>query len=108
MELRVEGREEWSRVAQTGAFRELMSRKKAFTVPAMVFVAVFFFTLPVLTAFTTVLNAKAVGAITWAYVYGFAQFPMTWILAHLYANRANKWDKLVERARQEAFEAEVK
>jgi uncharacterized membrane protein (DUF485 family) len=103
----MEREEEWIRVERTSAFQELVRSKKAFIVPATIFFLIFYFTLPVLTAFTTVLNAKAFGPISWAYVYAFAQFAMTWILSHLYLSRANKWDKLVDRARHEAAEGEV-
>jgi uncharacterized membrane protein (DUF485 family) len=48
------------------------------------------------------LNVKIVGPLTLAYIYAFAQFAMTWILMHLYVSRANRWDNLVDRARQEA------
>ena len=96
--------EEWVRIERTSAFKELMQSKKAFIIPATAFFMIFYFTLPFLTAFTTVLNRPAVGPISWAYVYAFAQFAMTWILMHLYVNRANKWDKVIQRARREAAE----
>ncbi len=100
----VDRHEEWVRVERTSAFKELMRSKKAFIVPATIFFLVFYFLLVVLTGFTNILSAKAFGPVTWAYVYAFAQFPMTWILAHLYTSRANKWDKLVDQARHEAAE----
>lgn len=94
--------EEWVRIERTSAFKELIRSKKAFIIPATIFFMVFYFTLPFLTAFTTVLNFSVVGAITGAYVYAFAQFAMTWILAHLYLSRANKWDDLVDESRRQA------
>lgn len=94
--------EEWIRVERTRAFKELMQKKKAFIIPATIFFFVFYFTLPFLTAFTTVLSTKVFGPISWAYLYAFAQFAMTWILSHLYLSQANKWDDLVDRARREA------
>jgi uncharacterized membrane protein (DUF485 family) len=100
--------EEWIRVERTSAFKELARRKKAFIVPATIFFLVFYFGLPVLAGFTTILDSYAIGAITWAYVYAFAQFAMTWILMHLYVSRANRWDDLVDRARHEAAEGEVR
>ena len=100
--------DEWVRVERTSAFQELARKRKAFIVPATIFFLVFFFGLPVLAAFTTVLNARAVGPLTWAYVYGFAQFAMVWILMHVYVSRANKWDDLVDRARDEAAEGGVR
>jgi uncharacterized membrane protein (DUF485 family) len=98
----VERNDEWVRTERTSAFQELTRSKKAFIIPATIFFLVFYFGLPFLAAFTTVLNGKAVGSITWAYLYAFAQFAMTWILMHLYVSRANKWDELVDRARREA------
>ncbi|MGH3144550.1 MAG: DUF485 domain-containing protein [Rubrobacter sp.] len=48
-----------------------------------------------------------VGPLTLAYIYAFAQFAMTWIMMHFYARRANGWDNLVDRARQEAAAGEA-
>ncbi len=95
---------EWDRVAQTPAFQDLMRRKKAFLVPAVIFFLVFYMSLPVLAGFTTLLDGPAIGEMTWAYVFAFIQFPMVWILCHLYRSRANKWDSLVDKARREASE----
>ena len=96
--------EEWRRVSRTFAFGELMRSKKAFILPAVIFFLVFYMAMPVLAEFTTVLDGQVVGALNWAYVYGFAQFLMTWILMHMYVRPAKKWDKLVEEAREEASE----
>ena len=95
-------RNEWVRVERTSAFKELVKSKRAFIIPATIFFMVFYFGLPFLAAFTTVLNVKVLGPLTLAYIYAFAQFAMTWILMHLYVSRANRWDDLVERARDEA------
>ena len=98
----MESNNEWVRVERTSAFKELVKRKRAFIIPATIFFMLFYFGLPFLAAFTTVLNVKVIGPLTLAYIYAFAQFAMTWIIMHLYVSRANKWDDLVERARQEA------
>ena len=95
---------EWVRVERTSAFKELVRAKRAFIIPATIFFMIFYFGLPLLAAFTTVLNVKVFGPLTLAYIYAFAQFAMTWILMHLYVARANKWDDLVDRARVEAAE----
>jgi uncharacterized membrane protein (DUF485 family) len=101
---RVESNNEWVRVERTSAFKELVQRKRAFIIPATIFFMLFYFGLPFLAAFTTVLNVKVIGPLTLAYIYAFAQFAMTWILMHLYVRQANKWDDLVDRARVEAAE----
>ena len=98
----MERQDEWMRVERTSAFEELVRAKKAFIIPATIFFMVFYFGLPVLASFTTVLNVKVIGPLTLAYIYAFAQFAMTWILMHLYVSRANGWDDLVDSARQEA------
>jgi uncharacterized membrane protein (DUF485 family) len=98
----VERQDEWVRVERTSAFKELISAKRAFIIPATIFFMVFYFGLPILAAFTTILNVKVIGSLTLAYIYALAQFAMTWILMHLYVSRANKWDDLVDQARQEA------
>jgi uncharacterized membrane protein (DUF485 family) len=98
----VESNNEWVRVERTSAFKELVKRKRAFIIPATIFFMLFYFGLPFLAAFTTVLNVKVFGPLTLAYIYAFAQFAMTWIIMHLYVSRANKWDDLVQRARVEA------
>jgi uncharacterized membrane protein (DUF485 family) len=104
----MEREEEWIRVERTSAFKDLARRKKAFIIPATIFFLVFYFGLPVLAGFTTVLNGEVIGSITWAYLYAFAQFAMTWILMHLYVSRANRWDGLADRARHEATEGEAR
>ena len=98
----MERQDEWVRVERTSAFNELIRAKRAFIIPATIFFMVFYFGLPILAAFTTVLNVKVIGSLSLAYIYALAQFAMTWILMHLYVNRANGWDGLVDRARQEA------
>lgn len=94
----------WVRIERTNAFKELIRSKKNFIIPATIFFMVFYFGLPILAAFTTVLNFTVVGSITGAYAYAFAQFAMTWILMHLYVSQANKWDDKVEQILLEASE----
>jgi len=102
----VERQDEWVRVERTSAFKELTKQRKAFILRARIFFVVFYFGLPFLTAFTTILDANVIGAINLAYIYAFAQFGMTWILMHIYVSRANRWDDLVDRARHEAAEGD--
>jgi uncharacterized membrane protein (DUF485 family) len=102
----VERHEEWVRIERTSAFRELTQKRKAFILPATIFFFVFYFGLPFLTAFTTVLDVNVIGAINLAWIYAFAQFAMTWILMHLYVSRANGRDDLVDRSRNQASEVD--
>ncbi len=97
---------EYSGIAETEAFKELIRRKRAFLVPTVVFVLLFFIMLPILSIFTDVLDGKVIGAISWAYLYAFAQFFLAWVVTFVYWKRANRWDELAREARKEAPERE--
>jgi uncharacterized membrane protein (DUF485 family) len=97
---------EYSRIAETEAFKELVRRKRAFLVPTVVFVLFFFIMLPVLSIFTDVLDGKVIGAISWAYLYAFAQFFLAWIVTFLYWREAGRFDELARKARKEGSEVE--
>jgi uncharacterized membrane protein (DUF485 family) len=97
---------EYSEIAEKEAFKELVRQKRAFLVPTVVFVLLFFIMLPILSIFTGVLNGKAIGAISWAYLYAFAQFLLAWVVTFVYWRRANRWDELAREARKEAPEVE--
>lgn len=100
----VAGNGMWERVEQTSAFEEMMRKKRAWLIPIVVFYCVFYMAWPVLTELTTVLDGRAIGAMSWAVVYGFEQYLMVLIVAHLFLRQSNKWDELTEKARQEASE----
>ena len=82
----------YSEIARSASFRSLLEGKKRFLLPITLFFLVFYFLLPVLTSYTTILNHPAVGAITWVWVYGFAQFLMTWTLCAVYTKQAARFD----------------
>ncbi|WP_374020316.1 DUF485 domain-containing protein [Paenibacillus thiaminolyticus] len=91
----------YGQMANSSRFHTLIQSKKRFIIPLTIFFFLFYFALPILTSYTTILNRPAVGAISWAWVFAFAQFIMTWVLCVLYARRAAKFDKLVAEINQE-------
>jgi uncharacterized membrane protein (DUF485 family) len=93
---------EYSGIAETEAFKELVRRKRAFLIPTVVFVLLFFIMLPILSIFTDVLDGKVIGAISWAYLYAFAQFFLAWIVTFLYWREAGRFDELARKAREQA------
>lgn len=95
------------KVEETESFRELVRQKRAFLVPTVIFTILFFILLPILTIFTTVLNGRVVGTITWAYLYAFAQFFLAWIVTFIYWRKADRFDELARKAKEEASEKEV-
>ncbi|WP_053365064.1 DUF485 domain-containing protein [Bacillus sp. FJAT-27245] len=92
---------DYSKIVQTKSFQQLLREKRKFLLPASLFFLAFYFTLPVLTAYSTILNNPAIGPISWAWVFAFAQFIMTWSLCILYTKRAAGFDLLVEEIKQE-------
>ncbi len=88
---------DFEKIAESQDFKSLMESKKKFLIPITVFFLVFYFMLPILTSFTTILNRPAIGSITWTWVYAFAQFVMTWILCIIYVKKAGKFDHLAEQ-----------
>jgi len=84
---------EYGKIVQSEKFQALLSAKKRFILPMSVFFLVYYFTLPLLTSYSKVLNHPAIGSITWAWVFAFSQFVMTWALCGIYTSRAAKFDE---------------
>jgi uncharacterized membrane protein (DUF485 family) len=82
---------------QSAYFKQLMEEKKRFILPMTLFFLLFYFSLPILTAYTDVLNNNAIGDISWAWIFAFAQFIMTWALCMIYTKRAKRFDELAEK-----------
>ncbi|ALS24289.1 MULTISPECIES: DUF485 domain-containing protein [Paenibacillus] len=91
----------YSDIAHSELFRKLMDKKKRFIIPMTLFFCAFYFTLPFLTAFSNVLNTPAVGSITWAWVFAFAQFIMTWVLCSLYSKKSVTFDAICEEIKDQ-------
>lgn len=91
----------YSEVVQSASFQQLMREKRRFILPASLFFLAFYFALPVLTSYSKALNAPAIGSVSWAWVFAFAQFIMTWTLCMMYSKRATRFDELVENIKQE-------
>jgi uncharacterized membrane protein (DUF485 family) len=93
---------DYTKIAKSSRFQQLLRKKRNFILPMSLFYLAFYFTLPILTAYSTVLNNPAFRSISWAWVFAFAQFIMTWTLCILYSKRAAKFDEMVEEIINEA------
>jgi uncharacterized membrane protein (DUF485 family) len=84
---------DYEKIAQLESFKQLTKKKNAFlwTLTAVFMVA--YMLLPVLTSYTEILHHKAIGDITWVWIYSGGLFIMTWGLAHLYVAKANSFDR---------------
>ncbi|MCK6257175.1 DUF485 domain-containing protein [Fictibacillus sp. KIGAM418] len=99
----------YSKIASSASFKQLLQEKKKFLLPMCIFFFVFYFTLPIMTSYSTILNTSAFGDISWAWVFAFSQFIMTWVLCSLYSKRAVAFDKQADEIiRQSLKEADRK
>jgi uncharacterized membrane protein (DUF485 family) len=99
-------RQTYSDIARSELFRKLMDRKKRFIVPLTLFFLAFYFTLPVMTAFSDALNKPAFGPVSWGWVFAFAQFIMTWVLCYLYTKKAREFDETCEQIKGQLEQTE--
>jgi len=99
---------DWKGIANSSEFKQLLSNKKKFVIPWVLFFLVFYYTLPICTSYFTFLNEKAIGSLNWAYLFAFAQFLMTWTLCLIYARKANQFDESVAKIKAQAGQANKK
>lgn len=92
---------QYAEIEQSEKFKELIGSKKRFIIPMTLFFLLFYFTLPILTSYTKVLNHLAIGPISWAWVYAFAQFVMTWVLCIIYSRKSREFDRKIEEIKSD-------
>ena len=86
--------QDWAGIAAQSAFKELLSSKAKFIVPATVFFIVYYFALPVSVGyFPEFMSQKVWGPVNIAYLFALSQFFMAWIIAALYVRAAAGFDK---------------
>ena len=83
---------DYERIASQQSFKQLAKKKNLFLWTMTAIFLVLYMLLPILTSFTEILHQKAIGDITWVWLYSAGLFIMTWGLAHFYVSRANKYD----------------
>ena len=84
---------DYDKIASQQSFRKLAKRKNSFLWSMTVIFLALYMLLPILTSYTDILHQKAIGDITWVWLYSAGLFIMTWGFAHFYVSRANKYDK---------------
>lgn len=86
----------WDEIADSSEFKELMKRKKRFTIISTIFFCLYYFALPIFAGYFNFLNVKVWGSINAVYLFAISQFFMAWILAIIYVRHANRLDHIVE------------
>lgn len=87
---------DFEKVQSSPDFKQFLSKKRKFLVPMTIFFMIFYFTLPILTSYTTFLNNPAIGDISWVWLFAFSQFIMVWVLSGIYVKKASAFDKEAE------------
>ncbi len=88
---------DYTAVASSADFQKLLQAKKRFIIPMSLFFFCFYIALPLMTSYSKILNTPVLGAITWAWVFAFAQFIMTWALCMIYSKKATAFDEMADR-----------
>jgi uncharacterized membrane protein (DUF485 family) len=80
----------WSAVTEDTRFKTLHRDKNKFLWCMMLFALIFYFLLPISTAyFQSILKIKMWGVINLGLIFALSQFVVAWIIAIIYAKRAN-------------------
>src|SRR4030081_2872377 len=81
----------WEALASSPEFRRLITAKRNFIIPAVIFFLVYYFALPLGNGLAPdLMNTKIIGNINLAYLSALSEFLMAWILAAAYIPRANR------------------
>ncbi len=87
---------DYEKIINTPEFKNLVKRKRIFSTPYIIFFFIAYFTLPILTGYTTILENRAIGWMTWTWVYSLSMFVMVWVFTSIYMNKAKSFDLDVE------------
>lgn len=81
------------KVESSPEFRRFLKRKWKFLIPMTIFFMIFYFLLPIMTSYSTILNTSAFGDISWVWIFAFSQFIMVWVLSAIYVRKASTFDE---------------
>lgn len=86
----------YARLVATPEFKQLLARKKRFMLPAVCFFLIFYFMLPILATYTTLLRGTTVFGITYVWVFALCQFVVVWGLGWVYVQKSTVYDQLAK------------
>jgi uncharacterized membrane protein (DUF485 family) len=90
-------RAEWDRIAPSAQFQDLLTRKKAFIIPAFLFFLVYYLALPILVGYAPkLMSTRVFGTVTLAYLFSLSQFAVGWTIAALYLKASARFDRLIK------------
>ena len=93
--------EDFEEIVRTDQFQELVAAKKKFLVPSIILFLGLYLLFPILISYTDALEKSAIGDISWAWIYAFCLFIMTWAMATLYMKKSAGFDQMAEKVWKE-------
>ncbi len=93
---------DWDAAAESPEFKQLVSAKRRFVIPATAFFMVWYFGFVILAGYAPDFMGEEfiTDGLTVGYTLALSQFVMTWVLGWLYLRRADRtFDPLAARAR---------
>ena len=100
------GQVDWVAAEQSPEFRELVSKRRAFVLPATIFFLAWYLGFILLAGYAPEFLGESIyEGFTVGYAFALTQFVMVWVLSWLYLKRADKvFDPLAKRAADRAGE----
>jgi uncharacterized membrane protein (DUF485 family) len=96
-------RPDWTAIAASREFQELLRSRRRFLVPAVAFFCGYFLAFLSLLAWAPDSMAEhAVGSISWALVWGASLVFMAFVMAWLYSRKSAEWTRMAQRVREVA------
>jgi len=97
---------DWVAAERSPEFRELISKRRRFVLPATVFFLAWYFGFVILAGYAPDFMGESVyEGLTVGYVLALSQFVMVWVLGWLYLRKADsEFDPLAERAAKVAID----
>jgi uncharacterized membrane protein (DUF485 family) len=92
----------WTEIEESTEFRERISARRRFVVPATIFFLAYYFLLPIGNGLAPgFMRTNVIGNVNIAYLFALSQFFVAWLLAYLYIRRANTvFDTMAEAVRR--------
>jgi len=84
----------YNSIIQTNEFKELLQKKRSFIILTTIFFLIFYFSLPLLAAYSKVLHTEVVGPIPGAWLFAALQFLIVWICGFIYVKKSEQYDNL--------------
>lgn len=84
---------DYEKLIEEPDFKNLVKRKNKFMTPFIIFFFAAYALMPILTGYTTILENRAIGWITWTWIYAFGMFIMVWTFATIYAKKSGSFDE---------------